>query len=403
MEFKDYYATMGVARDATAEQIKQAYRKLARRYHPDVSKEPDAEARFKDVGEAYEVLRDPEKRAAYDQLGSGPRPGDQFQPPPDWGAGFEFHGDGKQANGGHGAAFEGDPSEFFETLFGRAGFAGGQAHRRREHGEDHHARVMIDLDASLEGGARTLTLRLPEIGEDGRPRLRERTLTVKIPKGIQAGSTYGLPARARNHRAKQELATSFSRWASHRTRLYRPEGRDLHFDLPVAPWEAALGASVTVPTPEGPVSLRVPPGSRAGTRLRLRGRGLPTQPAGDLYAVLQIALPPADSDVARAAYEAFAAADAFQSQIFSWSGIMTTQGLSVSVGYVVEDERPLSLDDLCRLCAVEQQFILELVDEGVLETRPSAELHFVGRSLRRARLRGDCGAISASMSQARRW
>ncbi|HNR21542.1 MAG TPA: DnaJ C-terminal domain-containing protein [Steroidobacteraceae bacterium] len=298
MEFKDYYATMGVARDATAEQIKQAYRRLARRYHPDVSKDPDAEARFKEVGEAYEVLRDPEKRAAYDQLGSGPRPGEQFRPPPDWGAGFGFRQGARPAGDDGGFTFEGDPSEFFETLFGRARTAGGRAHRAREQGADHHARVIVDLAASLEGGTRTLTV-------------GDRTLNVKIPKGIQAGQHIRLagqggqmPGEARPGDLLLEVS-----FAPHPH--FRPEGRDLYLDLPVAPWEAALGASVTVPTPEGPVSLQVPPGSRAGTRLRLRGRGLPARPPGDLYATLQIALPPADTAAARAAYEAFAAGAPF--------------------------------------------------------------------------------------------
>src|SRR5687768_16097329 len=188
MEFKDYYAIMGVPREASAEQIKQAYRKLARKYHPDVSKEADAEQRFKEVGEAYEVLRDPQKRAAYDQLGSGPRPGEDFRPPPDWGSGFEFRG-ASGGGGEEGFSFQGDPSEFFETLFGRAGFGPGGARpqRRRDRGEDHHARVNIDLAASFEGATRALTLRVPELDEDGRPHLRERTLNVRIPKGIQAG------------------------------------------------------------------------------------------------------------------------------------------------------------------------------------------------------------------------
>src|ERR1039458_5574943 len=149
---------MGVPRDATEAQIKQAYRKLARKYHPDVSKEKDAEARFKEVGEAYEVLKSPEKRAAYDQLGSGPRPGEEFRPPPDWGAGFEFSGAGP---GGGGQA---DYSDFFESLFGAAGR--GSARRRgfdTGRGEDHHAKVLLDLDATLHGGSRTLTLRVPEI------------------------------------------------------------------------------------------------------------------------------------------------------------------------------------------------------------------------------------------------
>jgi curved DNA-binding protein len=311
MEFKDYYAIMGVSRDATADQIKQAYRKLARKYHPDVSKEQDAEARFKEIGEAYEVLRDPEKRAAYDQLGSGPPPGQEFRPPPDWGSGFEFRGAGHPGPGEQGFAYSGDASEFFETLFGRAGFAGGRQRHPRERGEDHHARVMIDLEAALEGGTRTLTLRVPEVGTDGVPKLRDRTLSVKIPKGIQAGQHIRLAGQGEAIPGGARPGDLFLEVAFAPHRLYRPDGRDLHFDLPVAPWEAALGATVTVPTPAGPVELRVPPGSKAGTRLRLRGRGLPARPPGDLYATLQIVLPPADGDAARKAYESFAAAVPF--------------------------------------------------------------------------------------------
>jgi curved DNA-binding protein len=312
MEFKDYYAVMGVARTASADEIKQAYRKLARKFHPDVSKEPDAEARFKELGEAYEVLRDPARRAAYDQLGSGPPPGQEFRPPPDWGAGFEFGGAGHAGPGEeHVFTHGGDASEFFETLFGRAGFAGGRQRRARERGEDHHARVVVDLEASLEGGTRTLTLRVPEVGADGVPKLRDRTLNVKIPRGIQAGQHIRLAGQGETTPGAPRPGDLFLEVAFAPHRLYQPDGRDLQFDLPVAPWEAALGASVTVPTPGGPVELRIPAGSKAGTRLRLRGRGLPAQPPGDLYAVLQVVLPPADSDAARAAYAAFAAAAAF--------------------------------------------------------------------------------------------
>jgi len=312
MEFKDYYAIMGVARDATADQIKQAYRKLARKYHPDVSTEKDAEARFKEIGEAYEVLRDPEKRAAYDQLGSGPRPGEQFRPPPDWGSGFEFRGAGRPGPGEDGGfSFEGDPSEFFESLFGRAGFAGGRARRARDRGEDHHARVVIDLEAALEGGSRTLTLRVPEVDSEGRPHMRDRTLNVKIPKGIQAGQHIRLAGQGEKLPGESKAGDLLLEVAFAPHRLYRLEGRDLHLELPVAPWEAALGAKVTVPTPEGPVALQIPAGSRAGKQLRLRGRGLPSNPPGDLYATLQIVLPPADSEAARKAYEALAAATPF--------------------------------------------------------------------------------------------
>ena len=312
MEFKDYYAIMGVARDATADQIKQAYRKLARKYHPDVSKEANAEARFKEIGEAYEVLRDPEKRAAYDQLGSGPRPGEDFRPPPDWASGFEFRGAGRPGPGEEGSfAFEGDPSEFFETLFGRGGFTGGRTRRAPDRGEDHHARVVVDLEASLEGGSRTLTLRMPDYGGNGPPQLRERTLNVKIPRGIQAGQHIRLAGQGEKPPGAAKAGDLLLEVAFAPHRYYRPEGRDLHVDVPVAPWEAALGAKVTVPTPDGSVALQVPAGSRGGTRLRLRGRGLPATPPGDLYATLQIALPPAETSEARAAYEAFAAATAF--------------------------------------------------------------------------------------------
>jgi curved DNA-binding protein len=298
-----------VARDATAEQVKQAYRRLARQYHPDVSKLPDAEQRFKEVGEAYEVLRDPEKRAAYDQLGTGPRPGEDFRPPPDWGTGFEFRGATERDPG---FAFEGDASEFFETLFGRAGFGGAArgARRRGDRGEDHHARVDIDLEASLQGATRLVTLRVPEMGEDGRPRLRDRSLNVRIPKGIQAGQHIRLAGQGESPAgvAAGDLYLEV-RFAPHK--LYRPEGRDLYLDLPVAPWEAALGATVKVPTPAGTVEMKVPAGSRDGSRLRLKGRGLPSQPPGDLYATLRVALPPADSEPVRAAYRAFAAAAPF--------------------------------------------------------------------------------------------
>jgi len=313
MEFKDYYAIMGVPRDATPEQVKQAYRKLARKFHPDVSKEKNAEARFKEVGEAYEVLRDPQKRAAYDQLGKGPAPGESFNPPPDWGSGFEFRGAGHAGPGEEGnPAFDGDASSFFESLFGRAAGRGGfTQHRRRDRGEDHHARVTVDLEASLEGGTRALTLSVPSVGEDGRPQLRQRTLNVKIPRGIQAGQHIRLAGQGETLPGETKAGDLFLEVGFAPHPLYRPEGRDLHLDLPVAPWEAALGASVPVPTPGGTVELKIPTGSKAGAKLRLRGRGLPAKEPGDLYAVLQIVLPPADSDKAREAYSAFAAAAPF--------------------------------------------------------------------------------------------
>jgi curved DNA-binding protein len=301
VEFKDYYKVMGVARDATEAQIKQAYRKLARKYHPDVSKEKDAEVRFKEVGEAYEVLKSAEKRAAYDQLGQGHRPGEEFRPPPNWDAGFEFS-DAGPGNSSH--------SDFFDALFGartRSGTEGRRAFRAGQ-AEDHHAKVLLDLEASLHGGARTFTLRMPEIDDQGRLAMQQRTLNVQVPKGILSGQHIrlaGQGARAADGGTAGDLYIEVE-FQPHP--LYRIDGRDLSLDLPVAPWEAALGATVKTPTPTGMVELRIPPASHTGSKLRLKGRGVPAAPPGDFYVVLQIALPPANDDKAKAAYAAMAAA-----------------------------------------------------------------------------------------------
>jgi len=300
VEFKDYYKVMGVARDATEAQIKQAYRKLARKYHPDVSKEKDAEARFKEVGEAYEVLKSAEKRAAYDQLGQGHRAGEEFRPPPNWDSGFEFSGAGP-GNSSY--------SDFFESLFGAQARSGAQ---RRDfhsgHGEDHHAKILLDLEASLHGGARTFTLRMPEIDEQGRLIAKERTLNVQVPKGILAGQHIRLAGQGARPAGEGKPGDLYIEVEFQPHALYRVDGRDLSLELPVAPWEAVLGATVKTPTPGGMVDLKIPPASHAGSKLRLRGRGIPAAPAGDFYVVLQIALPAANDDKARAAYAALAAA-----------------------------------------------------------------------------------------------
>jgi curved DNA-binding protein len=301
MEFKDYYKVMGVARDATEAQIKQAYRKLARKYHPDVSKEKDAEARFKEIGEAYEVLKSPEKRAAYDQLGQGHTPGQDFRPPPDWGAGFEFSG---------GGAPDSAYSDFFESLFGAQARAGTQ-NRRGFHpgrGQDHHARVLLDVDATLHGGARQLTLRVPEIDADGRLVSRERVLNVQVPKGILAGQHIRLAGQGERPPGEGAPGDLFIEVDFLPHPLYRVDGRDLYLDLPVAPWEAALGATLKTPTPTGTVELKIPPNSHPGSKLRLKGRGIPAFRPGDFYVILQIALPAANDEKAKAAYRTFAAA-----------------------------------------------------------------------------------------------
>jgi curved DNA-binding protein len=303
MEFKDYYKIMGVKRDATQDEIKRAYRKLARRYHPDVSKEADAEDRFKEIGEAYEVLKDPEKRAAYDQLGADWKAGQDFRPPPDWDQGFEFHG------GGFTAADAEQFSDFFESLFGRRGFGGGYAGQARREfharGEDTYAKVLIDLEDAYHGAARTLTLKSTELAPDGRPQLKERTLNVRIPKGVRQGQHIRLAKQGGAGIGKGEAGDLYLEVEFRPHPFYKVEGKDVYLNLPVAPWEAALGAKIKVPTPTGPVDLKIPVNSSGGRRLRLKGRGIPAREPGDLYVVLQIALPRADTDAARSAYEEF--------------------------------------------------------------------------------------------------
>ncbi|MCP5146092.1 MAG: DnaJ domain-containing protein [Gammaproteobacteria bacterium] len=300
MEFKDYYQIMGVARDATQDDIKRAYRKLARKYHPDVSKEADAEARFKEVGEAYEVLKDPEKRAAYDQLGANWQAGQDFRPPPAWDQGFEFHG------GGFTDADAAQFSDFFESLFGRGGpRAQYGRHEFHGRGEDTHARILVNIEDAFHGATRSLTLKSTELGADGRPHVKERTLNVKIPQGIRAGQQIRLVGQGGAGMGQGPAGDLYLEVAFEPHPYYRAEGTDVHVELPVTPWEAALGAKVRVPTPAGAVELSVPAGSRAGRKLRLKGRGIPARTPGDLYVVLQIALPDADSAQAKAAYQAF--------------------------------------------------------------------------------------------------
>jgi len=297
MKFKDYYEILGVPRTATQDEIKQAYRKLARKYHPDVSKDPDAEARFKELGEAYAVLKDPEKRAAYDQMGSQWKTGQDFQPPPGWDAGFEFSG------GNFGSGAEADYSDFFEALFGRQARAGQRQHMRAQ-GQDHHAKVLIDLADAYHGAQRSISLRMPVQDAQGGITMQERKLDVSIPKGIRAGQHLRLAGQGGPGMGGGAAGDLYLEIAFNPHPQFRTDGRDVYLDLPLAPWEAALGASVTAPTPEGPVRLTIPPGSVAGRQLRLKGRGIPGKPPGDLYVVLTIALPPADSDSAREAYRA---------------------------------------------------------------------------------------------------
>ena len=313
MEFKDYYSALGIARDASDDDIRKAYRKLARKYHPDVSKEADADAKMREVNEARDVLSDKDKRAAYDQLADhvarGGSPDGGFrQPPPGWDAGYEFHRGPAQ-----GPADHADFSEFFSAIFGNRGGTGqpgGAPYRER--GEDRHAAIEISLEDALHGAERQLSLRAQEIDAQGRPRLVDRTLDVKIPAGVRPGqyirlAGQGLPGHGGEPAGDLYLEV---RIAPHPR--YRIEGHDLAMTLPVTPTEAALGAQVTVPTPAGGhVDVTIPKGARSGMKLRLKGRGLPGRTPGHLYLLLEIALPPADSAAARAAYEQLAKAAPF--------------------------------------------------------------------------------------------
>ena len=307
MQFKDYYQTLGVERTATADEIKRAYRKLARKYHPDVSKAPDAEQRFKEVGEAYAVLKEPDKRAAYDKMGANWKAGQDFQPPPGWDAGFEF----RDGEGGDDAA---GFSDFFESLFGGQARRSGQRERERRwhaQGQDRHAKVMIDLVDAYRGARRGITLQVPVVDAQGRVSLTERTLEITIPRGIREGQHLRLGGQGGPGLGEGPPGDLYLEIAFAPDARFRVDGRDVYVDLPLAPWEAALGATVTLPTPDGSVQLSVPPGSQAGRQLRLKGKGIPGDPSGDLYAVVTIALPPARTDAQKEAYRAMAGAFAF--------------------------------------------------------------------------------------------
>jgi curved DNA-binding protein len=296
VEFKDYYAALGVEKTATVDQIKRAYRKLARKYHPDLNKAADAEARFKDVAEAYEALHDPERRAAYDALGQDHRDGRSFTPPPGWDSGFEYSGCGDAEDAqAH--------SDFFETLFGRQA-AGARGPRRSasQAGGDHRAKVEIELQDAYRGASRTVSLRTPQVDSDGRVTLATRQLVVNITKGVRNGQHLRLTGQGGAGFGEGPAGDLYLEIQIAPHAHFRVDDRDVYIDLPVAPWEAVLGASVTLPTPDGQLQLTVPAGSASGRRLRLKGKGIPSQPPGDLYAVLTIALPPSQAAASREAW-----------------------------------------------------------------------------------------------------
>jgi len=304
MKYKDYYQILGLERGASEADIKKAYRKLAHQYHPDISKDPKGEEKFKEVAEAYATLKDPEKRAEYDRLGRHPA-GEEFAPPPEW-----------QSHFGSGASFDDVDLADILAAFGRsAGARGGrqQAESFAMPGQDYEVRTQVTVEQVYHGGEVDVHLDLPEYDAHGLMHRVPRTFRINIPKGAASGQRLRLPGKGGpgfNGGPPGDLYVSIE-IAPHS--LYRVSGRDLYLDLPLAPWEAVLGAQVQIPTPGGTVELKIHPGTTAGRKLRLGGRGLPVQrgAAGDLFAVVRIDVPNVTSARERELFEQLAAASAF--------------------------------------------------------------------------------------------
>jgi len=305
LQYKDYYQILGVSRDASQADIKKAFRKLARKFHPDVSKEADAEARMKELNEANAVLSDIEKRAAYDQLGQNYHPGEEFQPPPNWDAGFEF-------SGGNNADF----SDLFSQLFGRMGTGekrGRSGDNRSFHsrGEDHHAKIMLDLADAFLGATRQISLRTPHVDAQGHVGLISHTLNVKIPKGVYEGQIMRLAGKGSPGVGDGKPGDLLLELHFNPHPRFKVDGCNLYTKLPVTPWEAALGAMIPVNLFDNDIKVRIPADTQSGQQLRVRGKGIPSKTPGDLILDIQVVLPSATTQKAKELYESMARELAF--------------------------------------------------------------------------------------------
>jgi curved DNA-binding protein len=309
MEFKDYYKVLGVEESADKKAVKTAYRKLARKYHPDVSDHHDAENKFKEATEAYEVLKDADKRAEYDELRQYRSGGGNFTPPPGW--------EGSHASSGAGEARDqGEFSDFFSSIFGEGsqtqshGHSTGGGFGRR--GQDIETDMPVFLEDTLSEGSKTISYHLPHYDNNGRVTQVKKTLNVKIPVGVTDGERIRLKGQGAGGVGDSPSGDLYLRVKLVPHPLFDVEGHKLTVTVPVAPWEAALGAKITVPTLDGKVQMSIPEGSQSGQKFRIKGKGLVSRTgAGDLYAVLNVVMPDSMNDTAKAQWEELAKTTAF--------------------------------------------------------------------------------------------
>jgi curved DNA-binding protein len=311
VQFRDYYEVLGVSRTATQEEMQRAYRKLARKYHPDVSKAKDAEDKFKEINEAYEVLKDPEKRQKYDQLGANWKAGQDFRPPPGWDMHFGSGGAGQsEFQWGDAGGF----SDFFETLFGGQAQRGhSRAGRGRrgggpvwtQAGADQEAAIRIPLEEAFLGATKPITMQMQSVTPEGQLAVQEKSYEVKVPAGILDGQKIRLAGQGGEGTGGGPRGDLYLKVEIELHPIFRMNGRDLTMDLPIAPWEAVLGAEVQLMTLAGTVTLKVPAGTQSGQKLRLRGRGMPNPRGapGDLYALISIVVPKEPSGRERELFE----------------------------------------------------------------------------------------------------